>query len=87
MKKVTERIDNDIEAWIELARIPEQSNLQVRNCVYVQRSLAGGRGFGGVFNHTFDYHGTTSKKSIGRHERWAIMLRGPVYNYIHSIVM
>ena len=31
LKKVTERIDDDIEAWIELAGILEQSDLQVRN--------------------------------------------------------
>ena len=31
LKKVTERIEDDIEAWIELARILEQSDLQVRN--------------------------------------------------------
>ena len=41
LKKVTERIDDDIEAWIELARILEQSDLQVRNwecvCVWVQK--------------------------------------------------
>ena len=35
LKKVTERIDDDIEAWIELAGILEQSDLQVRRCVCV----------------------------------------------------
>ena len=37
--KVTERIKDDIEAWIELAGILEQSDLQVRNWIWAVFSL------------------------------------------------